>query len=346
MPFAPPAFVQLYPTTRCNQRCHFCFNSDSLATPRLRRSAGRPGTASDLSYSDALRLLDILESHGIREIDVMGGEPLILPWMPDFVDISVGKKLTVNLSTNGSNIRAISRFKNREPGECRIGISLEGSTAKRHNVITNSSHFDAAVGSIRHLVSRGLHPIAKTVLTKRNAADIQEIVALLRGIGVRRYYIIHMDLLSTDRILRKDLLGFQEFVSFYRKLKEANPDMDIFKVHASCFSKHHLPDGVRCAGGVRKLSILPDGSVFPCNLFHGFEEFNLGNIFKDDFSAIWNNPILKRFREYLGNKCDIDDCPHRTSCTGGCPAHGYYHYGETERTDIRCKLSHRPPDVA
>jgi radical SAM protein with 4Fe4S-binding SPASM domain len=291
-----------------------------------------------------LRLLDILEFNGIKEIDIMGGEPLILPWMTDFVDVSIKKQLAVNISTNGSNTHAISRFDNKEAGECCIGISLEGSSAKRHNVITNSSHFDAVLGSIQLLVSCGLDPIVKTVLTRRNSCDIQEIVTLLKGLGVKRYHIIHMDLLSKDRTSRKDVLGFRDFMSFFLKLKEANPDMGIFKVHASCFSRNLLPDGVRCAGGVRKLSLLPDGSVFPCNLFHSLEEFRLGNIFKDDFSAIWNNPILERFREHRGNKCEMDDCPHRTSCTGGCPAHGYYHYRETEGMDIRCKLSRQPLD--
>jgi radical SAM protein with 4Fe4S-binding SPASM domain len=293
-----------------------------------------------------LVLLNILESNGIREIDIMGGEPLILPWMPEFVDNSIKKQLTVNISTNGANTKALSEFRNIDPAGCRIGISLQGSNAARHNRSTNSPHFAAAVRSIQWLVSRGLDPLVKTVLTRSNAPDIQEIVTLLKGLGVRKYYIIHMDLMSRDGSLNKDAWDFEGFEWYYRKMREANPDMGIFKVHASCFIRDLIPDGVRCAGGVLKLSILPDGSVFPCNLFHGFEEFTLGNIFEEDFSVIWNNPILERFRRFTGNMCEREGCPHRTSCTGGCPAHGYYHYRETERKDIRCALSRRPLDFA
>ena len=295
MPFPRPAFVQLYPTTRCNQRCHFCFNNDPLPAPRP--PGGQRGL-SDLSYSRALVLLDILEANGIREIDIMGGEPLILPWMPDFVANAIKKQLTVNISTNGADTKAISGFRHIDPDRCSIGISLQGSNAELHNSITHSSHFAAAVRSIQWLVSCGLDPIVKTVLTRRNAHDIQQIVTLLKGLGVKKYYLIHMDLMSRDESLKEDASGFVGFEWYYRKTKKANPDMGVFKVHASCFSRKLISAGVRCAGGVRKLSILPDGSVFPCNLFHGFDEFNLGNIFKDDFSVIWNNPVLERFRKY------------------------------------------------
>ncbi len=112
--------------------------------------------------------------------------------------------------------------------------------------------------------------------------------------------------------------------------------MEVHRVNASCFDKNSLPPGARCAGGVRKLSIMPDGTVFPCNLFHDCKGFEAGNIFRDRFSDIWEHPVLGLFRGHKKNSCNISDCNNLTSCTGGCPAHGYYHYGNTEMPDIRC----------
>lgn len=329
MSFPLPEFIQLYPTTRCNQHCYFCFNNPSLA---------RVDNAFDLPYERALTLLDILGANSVKEIDIMGGEPLILPWMPDFIEIALEKRMTVNISTNGSNAEAFSRLKNVDPRKCTIGISLEGSKSESHNVITNSSHFDVAVKSIESLVSFGLDPVVKTVITRSNLHDLQNIIDLVKGIGVRRYYLIHMDLMSGNTSLMKDAMDFINFERCYQFFRRANPDMGIFKVHASCFHRNLLPDGVRCAGGVRKISISPDGSVFPCNLFHGFGEFNLGNIFESDLSSLWNGPKLTPFREYRGNRCENGHCANRALCTGGCPAHGYYHHGDTEHMDIRCTL--------
>ncbi|MDH4232234.1 MAG: hypothetical protein OEW04_09415, partial [Nitrospirota bacterium] len=56
----------------------------------------------------------------------------------------------------------------------------------------------------------------------------------------------------------------------------------------------------------------------------------------DPFTGIWRHPLLALFRTYQKNGCGIDSCKNRPECTGGCPAHGYYHYGNADTTDIRC----------
>jgi radical SAM protein with 4Fe4S-binding SPASM domain len=318
-----PQFIQFYPTLRCNQKCGFCFNLP-------------PTYASDMSFDNALALLDILLCNGIGEIDIMGGEPLLLDWMPDFVDIAIKSGRSVNLSTNGSTVEVIEKLSDLDPEKFNIGISLEGSSKATHNRMTNSHHFYRALTSVSELVSSGLDPIVKTVVSKETMSDIQAVVDLLRDMGVKRYYLIHMDLITSDTTLKNAALGYSAFRDFYEEIKRNNQDIGIFKVAASCFEKETLPGGVRCAGGVRKLAVMPDGSVYPCSLFQHFEEFNLGNIFEDSLLTIWASAKLDLFRHYRQNRCTIDSCVDRHSCTGGCPAHGYYHYRKHLRPDVRC----------
>ena len=120
-----------------------------------------------MSYSNALKLLDKLSSAGIKEIDIMGGEPFLLRWMPDFIEAALNKNLMVNISTNGSVKKVVRRFKGIDPGKFNIGISLEGSYGENHNRLTNSSHFNNAVDSIKELVALNLNPVVKTVVTKK-----------------------------------------------------------------------------------------------------------------------------------------------------------------------------------
>ncbi|MEW6109529.1 MAG: radical SAM protein [Nitrospirota bacterium] len=325
MRFGIPRYIQLYPTTRCNQNCIFCFNVNNK---KIR----------DLTFGDSLKLLDILSDLDIREIDIMGGEPLLLSWMPDFVRNAIRKNIAINISTNGSNTDILKRFPGANPGMLNIGVSLEGSTAAKHDTITNSKHFKSSFNSIQALIDLELNPVVKTVITKSSLGDIRNIINILRDAGVRRYCILHMDLFSLNASLKNDCLSYTAFSEFYNEIRLENHDISIDKVHASCFDKNNLPSGTRCAGGVNKLSVLPDGSVFPCNLFHAIGRFNLGNIFKDDFSEIWMNPKLDIFREFRTNRCGVEGCDNRQSCTGGCPAHGLYHYGDPDRADIRCLL--------
>jgi radical SAM protein with 4Fe4S-binding SPASM domain len=326
-----PVYVQLYPTTRCNQRCSFCFNAEGSRTV-------------DLTFNRALALLDILAENRINDIDIMGGEPFLLTWMPDFIEAGLFKGFSINISTNGSMPGLLQRLRGTSQERFNIGVSLEGSTAEKHNRLTGSSNFVPALNSIKELVALGLDPVVKTVLNQDTVCDIQNIVDLVKGRGVSRYYIIHMDVLSKNETGTGKAIPYTGLIDFYRRIKDENPDIDVYRVNASCFDKNSLPSGVRCAGGVKKLSIMPDGTVFPCNLFHDVKEFEVGNIFRDRFSDIWEHPCLGFFRSHKKNSCTIFHCKNRTSCTGGCPAHGYYHYRNTEMADIRCLRSGRPPE--
>jgi radical SAM protein with 4Fe4S-binding SPASM domain len=320
MRFPLPRFIQFYPTFRCNQDCLFCFNDASQK--------------SEMSVDNALRLLSILTENGIEELDIMGGEPLLLDWMPDFVEGVLDEGIAVSLSTNGSRPDAIRMLGRLRCERLTIGVSLEGSTEVKHNRLTRAANFSAVMKSIEELLSSGLNPLAKTVVTRETMDDIQRIADLLKRKGVSRYYLIHMDMLS--RGLRSSALGYPEFLSFYEKVRDANPDISILKVNASCFEKNTLPKGVRCAGGVRKLAVMPDGSVYPCNLFHHMRSFRLDNVFETVLMELWDDPKLDIFRHTLRNDCEARDCSNHSLCTGGCPAHGYFHCGNPDSVDIRC----------
>ena len=287
-------------------------------------------------FDHALKLIDILSAQAIRDLDIMGGEPFLLGWMPDFIRKANDAGIIVNISTNGSLPEALEKLNNIHPVKLNIGVSLEGSLPERHDALTRSRNFEKTVRSIMMLASMGLNPVVKTVVNRSTMHDIRSIAHLLRDIGVRRYYLIHMDLFSKHPHARKDALGFAEFLAFYRAMTEQTPDIELNKVNASCFDKYSLPEGVRCAGGVKKLSIMPDGTVYPCNLFQHFREFHLGNIITDDVKTIWTSPKLAFFRCRKENRCDMTGCSNFSSCTGGCPAHGYYHAKDLNSPDIRC----------
>jgi radical SAM protein with 4Fe4S-binding SPASM domain len=328
MDLPPPQYLQLYPTTKCNQRCTFCFNPDQEEH-------------HDLTFDRALSLLNILSRNSINNLDIMGGEPFLLPWMADFLRAGLSMGMALNISTNGSLPAQLEGLKDIPLQNFNIGISLEGSTPGKHNCLTGSDNFSVAIASIKKLLDFSLDPIVKTVLSPETLPDIQHIVHLVKGIGVRRYYIIHMDMLVERHGRSKETIGYVEFHNAFQKIRESNPDIEVHQVHASCFDRGSLPQGVRCAGGVRKLSVMPDGTVFPCNLFHAFPEFAAGNIFRDSFSEIWRHPRLDFFRSYAINHCALAHCENRRSCTGGCPAHGYAGSRDLDATDLRCVHSLR-----
>ena len=69
---AAPAYVQFYPTLRCNLACDFCFNRGLPPLP-------------DVEPADFARMLDRLRAAGVDTLDLLGGEPTLHPRLDELV---------------------------------------------------------------------------------------------------------------------------------------------------------------------------------------------------------------------------------------------------------------------
>jgi radical SAM protein with 4Fe4S-binding SPASM domain len=287
-----------------------------------------------MNAMDAFRMSEILLNTGVPEIDILGGEPMLIPWMKDFIKHVSDAGITLNISTNGSLLEGINQLSEIYTDNLNIGFSVHGFT-KTHNGITGSDNYSQTIKGIKRLIEAGHSPIVKSVLVQQNKNEISGLISYFAASGVRRYYLLHEDRIG--RQTSADCFSFPEFLSFCSKLKiEMKGVLDLGFITASGFYKYGIHKQGRCDAGITKLAIMPDGSVFPCNLFAGFEEFRLGNIFEEGIEKIWNNPVLERFRRYNKNRCKLSTCEFFSACSGGCPAHSYYFCGSFDRSDPRC----------
>jgi radical SAM protein with 4Fe4S-binding SPASM domain len=288
-----------------------------------------------MKEKDAYKLVDILIKTGIHEIDILGGEPMLIPWMEDFIKYATGLNITLNISTNGSLPDVVNDFAEIQSDSVNIGFSVHGFS-KIHNALTGADNFSKAIAGIERLIAAGKDPIVKSTLMKENKNEIYDLILYLRELGVKRYYLLHEDIIGRQI---SAYFSFPDFWEFYLKLRtDLKRILDIGFVAASGFYKYGVQAQGRCDAGTTKIAIMPDGSTFPCNLFFGLNEFCLGNIFKDSIENIWNNRILSSFRISDKNSCSINNCIYYCTCSGGCPAHSYYFYGALDRTDPRCEF--------
>ncbi len=321
-----PAFVQLYPTLRCNQYCDFCFN---------RNIRGSVSTA-DMPEKDAYALAGILAEAQVHELDMIGGEPMLVPWMKEYAEYITGLGIRMNISTNGSLPDTVDEFAHICGELLNIGFSVLG-LRKTHDSLTAGDNFLKAVTGIRTLVRKGGNPIVKSVLTIRNIHEIHDFAGYLANLGVRRYYLLYEDFIGRKNL--NNCLSFPAFHGFYEKLRNATRgNMEVGFVAASGFHKHGQDSHGLCDAGRTKIALLPDGSAFPCNLFFGFPGFRLGNIFTDGLEKIWNSSVLDIFRKAIEKRCPENTCRHYSTCSGGCPAHSYFFYGTVQKPDPRCMI--------
>ncbi|MDA8099964.1 MAG: radical SAM/SPASM domain-containing protein [Nitrospiraceae bacterium] len=295
-----PDYIQFYPTLRCNRSCGFCFNR------------GLPHS-SDTTIPQFTRMIGVLSAAGTRTLDILGGEPTLHPDLSGFIALALDHGFTVNLSSNGSDPGALGEILDQFPA-VNLGISVNDLDAARA--------LEAFIRTRR--------PVVKSVMCRELDPALPD---LLLSFNPRQYVLLFRDAMAAEQLA--DALSFDHYRAALRRLTNERIGM----VYCSGF----LPDreypalqDVRCPAGTTKLGMLPDGSVYPCNLFFGREDFLLGNILNDPFEHIWQHEKLDFFRTYRANSCPRRSCELHAACHGGCPAHSLLHEGSCSAPDPRC----------
>ncbi len=297
-----PRFIQFFPTMRCNRRCGFCFNR---GISRMR----------DTSLPALEKMVRDLAGSGIGEIDILGGEPTLYPGLERLAGAAAENAVHVFLSSNGSDPAALGRLMDRFGSALTLGISLN----------------DGEIRPSLHEFIRRRRPLLKSVC-RRGAALPQHVERYLdSGLHFR---LLFMDALSSGDL--KDCMAFNEYMRALDRLRRDHPQA------GGVFCSGFIPHGdepvsaMRCPAGSMKLSVLPDGSVYPCYLLFAREEFRLGNIFEDAICSMLEKPALDFFREFRGNNCRRRECAFLPKCRGGCPAVSLLVTGRLDAPDPRC----------
>lgn len=306
---AAPAYVQLYPTLRCNLACSFCFNRGLTEV-------------EDLSPANFERILDVLAAAGVDTVDLLGGEPTLHPQLPELL-ASLGERgMRTTLSTGGSGDLALLE-RGGEPRAARgvrVGVSVNASTVSAR---------------LREFIARR-SPMVKSVCTRdwRVTPVVEE---HLRRPGAE-FFLLFMDATAPEDL--NATVSFPEYAARLRAVQRAHPG--VRGVYCAGFvddpEDEPLPAAVRCPAGTAKLSILPDGSVYPCYLLFRRPEFRLGNLLTDTFEEIWAHPALEFFRTARENACTRRECAFHGECRGGCPAVSLLVAGDLAAADPRCYI--------
>jgi sulfatase maturation enzyme AslB (radical SAM superfamily) len=152
----------LYTNFDCNLACDYCCAESS---PRAR--------ARRLTVEVAARACEEFAGLGGREILLTGGEPFLVPELPDIVSCAarwapVTILTKAMLLQRGSRRRALDRL---DPGRVTMQVSLDSGTAALHDRHRGAGSFDRAQAGIALLRELGFRVrVAATV----DAADEHE----------------------------------------------------------------------------------------------------------------------------------------------------------------------------
>ncbi|WP_353684039.1 radical SAM/SPASM domain-containing protein [Thermodesulfovibrio sp. 3907-1M] len=294
-------YVQFFPTLRCNKTCDFCFNR-----------ANRSFESVEFPPDKIEDFVNILKRNNVLHLDILGGEPFLYEALDELVKSAIDHEIKVTISTNGSFEERIERLlKLNKNSRIQIGVSIN----------------DGINQSLLDLIKK--HKLwIKSVISRKHTPH-REIIEFAKNNGID-YYLIYM-----DAVTEKDLelsMPFYEFMKLIEELK--NQYSGIKPVYCKGFTGGDKK--YRCPAGTEKITVIPDGAVYPCYLLSGFDEFCIGNVFQNSLYEILNSHKFKIFKTLLNNSCNNKSCNIKEKCRGGCVAHSIIHYNNFSKSDPRC----------
>jgi radical SAM protein with 4Fe4S-binding SPASM domain len=280
----------------------------------------------DMTFKQYQAMLHVLKQRSVQTIDIIGGEPTLHREIVAFVRAAMLSGFFVNISSNGTNLNVLEEITSLG-SQVTVGISVND-----HETLDHTRSF-----------IKKFKPVVKSLfIPDGEGGMINEILSL----KPKKYYLIYRDALTRSEL--QTTVPLHRFTAAVERQFNA---ADVGTVFCSGF----LPDAecypelaqVRCPAGTAKLGIMPDGSVYPCNLFFGKKEFLLGNILSVPFSEIWQHQALAYFRSTAANACPQGACPHHAQCHGGCPALSLLLTNNLFAPDPRCNeiRSYLPVDL-
>jgi cyclic pyranopterin phosphate synthase len=150
-------------TDRCNLRCVYCMPPEGVVW--------QPH-ASILSYEEIAQVVASAAQHGIREVRLTGGEPLVRKDLSDLVrllSLIPGIK-SLSLSTNGL-LLASQAAELKQAGLDRVNVSLDTLDAEKFRRITRGGALQNVLDGIRTAEEAGLTPIKINVVAMRGVNE-------------------------------------------------------------------------------------------------------------------------------------------------------------------------------
>jgi len=303
-----PRVAQLDVTQRCNSKCIYCFSQQRLYDQ------------TELSTEKILDTINDLSTLETWLIIISGGEPFLRKDILKIIEHADKLQISIWIYTNATLInekiaKKLSRLKNID----KIQVSLDSCIKEHHEINRGTKDsLEKTVNGIKNLIKNGISPEIEMVVTRNNIDDIEQTVAFLNDIGVKKVHIGSavfggrgIENKEMINLTREQLKGLSEKI-----LEVAEKYYDSMLIQRKNFMEGlSLSDRMYKCGLILKftLFITPNGTVYPC-LFLNDEKYAIGDIKKESLYKIWNNSeFLKKIRNNTLNEpeecknCDIRD---------------------------------------
>ncbi|GAF02949.1 TIGR04133 family radical SAM/SPASM protein [Saccharicrinis fermentans] len=297
-------------TTRCNLNCLHC-GSDCSKNSQFQ----------DMPLTDLLSALDTIDKPASKLLVVItGGEPLVRKDLEE-CGMAIRKKgFRWSIVSNGYLYTKERHVSLLNAGMGALTMSLDGLNNTHNWLRNNHKSFERVSNAIDLAQSATrLNFDIVTCVHKRNLNELPELMKFLISKGVKSWRLFTIIPIGRAVHNQELHLSNNEFVQLMEFIKSARRE-NALDVKFSCegyVGKYE--NSVRdtpffCRAGINIGSVLIDGSISACpNIDRSFTQ---GNIYKDNFSEVWENKFHK-FRNRNWTKAgQCKNCKDYNKCQG------------------------------
>jgi radical SAM protein len=189
-----------------------------LACVHCRASAQPERNPFELSTDEGKQLIDQISALQVPVFVLTGGDPIKRPDL--FELIGYAHKVGVRVSLTPSATPLLTRdivVRLKEGGLARLAVSMDGAKAETHDAFRGmSGSFTRTLEAVRWANEVGLPVQINTTFSRRNIAEIDEIVQLVESLKISLWSVFF--LVPTGRGKLNDLLNADEFEEVFEKL--------------------------------------------------------------------------------------------------------------------------------
>lgn len=352
---ATPRPVVVWAVTKaCNLRCVHCYAS---ATP-----GPAPG---ELTRDEGFALLDDLAEFNVPAVLFSGGEPLVRPDTPDFIQHARLLGLSCTLSTNGMLIDEKMADRLAVSGLKYAGISIDGIGEKHDKLRGRKGAYESALAGIKRCRERGIRVGMRFTVHALNEQYLDRIFDLCLEHDVQRLCVYHLayagrggNMQKTDLTAEQTRAVVDRIFERTKRCHEEGRDLEVLTVDNHADAAYALlqlekTDPARAEEAWARLT-RTGGNRSGCNIaaidpvggvhYDQFSwHYNCGSLRDAKFSDIWTQAadprlaILRDRRSHLPARCQA--CRFAEVCNGNLRTRAEAATGDWLGADPSCYLT-------
>jgi len=298
-----PIYVELGPTTVCNQRCIHCYI----------RYLGFKNVFLDRKIM--LKLVRDLGRIGVKALCFAGtGEPFMHKATPEVILEAKKSGLDVACATNG--VLFTRDIAEKVLGSLTwIRFSILGGSKETYMKLQGAKEqdWDRLLTNLKHTVGIKRKEKLDTAIGivffifKENGHEVLGLAKQMKEIGVD-YFVVKPvgDYEKNKYVAQKDLK--EEFEKELKAVDGLSSQYFKAQVRWDMFEKWETKPYKKCLSLGFMTVIEADGGVYACGGYWQDKRYCYGNLYEKSFPRIWDSPERKELMKYIQERTNFKEC--------------------------------------